>query len=114
MTSSRSGSADVAAVFEAGLSGYYPEPMLTVDQLLELSELCLRHNRIVDTIEAFSVTPDAEQLRPEFSLFGQEDEDRLRPWPERVEDSHSLVKSIVADARISGLRIEFKVWLDWE
>lgn len=106
---------DVAAICEAGLSGYGQEAIyLTPDGLLALSELCLSRGRIVHTIEAYEVTADADHPATEFSLCGQDESEAARSWPDRMRDSHSIVSDIVNAARASPSTIKFQVWLDWE
>jgi hypothetical protein len=107
------GTADVAAVFAHGLSGDGVKPLLTDVQLLELSDLCLAHDRIVHTIEAYEVTDDAQYLVSEFSLFGQDAREDLRPWPDRARDSHKIVLNLVAASRAAEGTFMFQVWLDW-
>lgn len=101
------------AVFAEGLSGYGPGSLITGQDLLALSDLCLAADRIVHTIEAYALADEYQQLTPEFSLFGQHPEEAARPWPDRARDSHALVTALVAEANTSERLIQYQVWLDW-
>ncbi len=104
---------EAEAVFAEGLSGYGPGGLITGEDLLALSELCLAADRIVHTIEAYAVTDEYQQLTPEFSLFGQDPREKARAWPDRARDSHALVTALVAEANTSERPIQYQVWLDW-
>jgi hypothetical protein len=107
-------SADVVAVFQAGKSGPFPNPLLTETQLLELSNLCLKSNRVVHTLEAFEITDDAETLRMEFSLLNDPPGGWADTWPERARRSHDEIAKLVAEVHAQLDRVMFEVWLDWE
>lgn len=107
-------SADIATVFREGLSGPYPNPYLTVDELLELSEMCFQHNRIVHTAEAFAVTADVDQACIEFSLLNDPPEGWADTWPERARRSRDEIVGLAAKVRAQQRNIMFEVWLDWE
>lgn len=101
----------VAKVFENGLSD--PRAHLDSTELLLLSEQCLAATRIVHTIEGYVLKDGFEYADGDFSLFGQDPEEKKRPWPDRAKDSHAIVSEIVASANVSGEIIVFQVWLDW-
>lgn len=105
--------ADVHAIYAAGLSGYWPEPLLTPDELIALSELCLAGGRCVRTIEAYKVTAEYQQLDLELSLFGWTDEPTAEEWPQRIREHHELVLAIALQARRRTEDVQFQVWLDW-
>jgi len=107
----RSGKADLEAVLRAGQSGNAPAPLLTTEQLLDLSEACRSRGLMVHTIEAFAVTPEFEDLRTEHCLFGVHRDEAGRPWPELVESHASAIRELVSAARESGLPLGFQVWI---
>ena len=109
----RDGGADVPAVFVAGLSGYYPSPYLTESDLLELSALCRQSGRVVSFIEAHEILPEHDLPRLDLSLFGETDDQKLKSWPDRAEDSHTFVLGLLAAIQDEKRPIMFSVWLDW-
>jgi hypothetical protein len=104
--------ADIQAVFRAGESGCWPEPYLTPEQLLELAEICVEHDRVICNVEAWLITNDAEIARPDLGYW-EDDADRDLPGPARARKSHAETQAIVADARHAGGKVMFQVWLDW-
>jgi hypothetical protein len=106
--------ADVLAVFKAGISGPFPNPYLTDAQLLELSAICLRSNRTIRTLEAFAITEDADTLRMEFSLLNDPPDGWAANREERAHRSHDEIVELVARVRAQPDRIVFEVWLDGE
>jgi hypothetical protein len=104
--------ADVYAVFEAGLSGGFGSPFLSADQLLQLSELCLARNRFVYSVEAYEITTDAETARVDLSRYGANNASSARSPPGEAQAVHAELTAIVANARREPATILFQVWLD--
>ena len=109
----RDGGADVTAVFEAGLSGYFPSPYLTSDDLLALSALCAAADRVICNVEAFEIDGQHDVMRSDLSLYGETADQKQKPWPIRAADSHKFVVQLVGEARLETNPIMFCVWLDW-
>jgi len=109
----RDGGADVPAVFAAGLSGYYPAPYLTSDDLLKLSSLCRKADRVIAFIEAYEITLEHDVPRLDLGLYGETTDQKLKSWSERAEDSHTFVCDLLTVVKGEPNPIMFGVWLDW-
>jgi hypothetical protein len=109
----RQGTADLAKVFDQGHSGNYPAPLLDPDQLLELSAMCLRANRIVSNTEGWELVGEYELARFDFLLGGELAGGWASTWPERARQSRAEITKLVELARAERNPIRFEVWLDW-
>jgi len=110
----RDGGADVEAVYVAGLSGYYPSPYLTPDDLKALSDRCLTGIRVISNIEAYELDGEFDVARCDLSLYGEDATQRLKSWPERASDSVMFIDQLLRDVAKEKNPIMFQVWLDWE
>jgi hypothetical protein len=103
---------DLNEVLARSHSGGFPHALLTVDQLLELSELCLARGMVIHTAEAIAVTMEAEQLCLEYSLLNDPEGGWAPTWPERAQRSHREILELAALVRQQPRTIQFEVWLD--
>ncbi len=110
----RDGRADVEAVYVAGLSGYYPRPYLTPEDLKALSDRCLTGMRVISNIEAYELDGEADIARFDLSLYGEDATQKLKSWPERASDSVTFIEQLPLDVTKEKNRIMFQVWLDWD
>ena len=108
----RDGGADVGAVFEAGFSGNFPYPYLTIDDLCALAERCLASGRVISNIEAFEIDGDHDVPRLDLG-YGERAGQQDKPWSERARDSHQFISGMVECARDERNPIMFVVWMDW-
>lgn len=113
MTPMRHDRADIHDVLSRGQSGPFPHALLSADELLALSKLCLARSAIIHTAEAFAVTPDAEELCMEFSMLTDPLGGWAPTWPERATRSHEEIRALVAEVKAQSRTIMFAVWLDY-
>ena len=107
----RDGGADVGAVFQAGFSGNFPHPYLTLDDLIALSDRCLAEDRVICTIEAFEIDGEHDVLRLEHS-YAERAGQKEKPWSERARDAHGFISSLAEHIRAEINPIMFVVWID--
>jgi hypothetical protein len=102
----------VNSTFIRGQSGPWPNPYLTPEQLLALSDLCIGRDRAIHTIEAFAISPDSDQAVLEFSCL----EDPVDGWAAtaagRAVQSRQEIEALLARVSRQDRTIRFEVWLD--
>lgn len=103
---------DLREVLARCHSGAFPHALLSVDQLVELSDLCLANGMVIHTAEAFAVTLDAEELCLEYSLLNDPEGGWAPTWLERAQRSHREIHELAALIRRQQRTIQFEVWLD--
>ena len=108
----RDGGADLDAVFVAGFSGNSPQPYLTIDELDQLNDRCLKAGRIIRNIEALEIESELDHARIDLGLFSDEPIQKIQQWADRLPAFHTRVRAIIEDARLETNRIMFIVWLD--
>ena len=113
MKEPRDGGADVEAVYADGLSGYYPSPYLTPNELKALSDLCLKGTRVICNIEAFEIDGESDIPRLDLGLYGEDSIEKSKSWPERAADSAKFIEYFLAEVAKEPNPIMFQVWLDW-
>ena len=113
MKQPRDGGADVETVYADGLSGYYPRPYLTANELKALSDLCLKGARVICNIEAFEIEDESDVPRFDLSLYGEDEVQQSKSWPDRAADSAKLIEYLLAEVAKESNPIMFQVWLDW-
>ncbi len=106
--------ADIDDVLIRGQSGSYPHALLTPEDLLELSKLCLRDQKVIHTAEAYVLSPESEQLAMEFSLLNDPSDGWAPTWAERAQRSYREIGDLLAKVQAQTRAIGFQVWLDWE
>lgn len=108
----RDGGADVGAVYANGVSGNYPSPYLTQQDLRDLLDRCRGGNKLICNIEAYEIDGEFDRPRTDLGLYAGGVSEQMRQWDERVAETTEKIEDILADAAKEQNQIMFSVWLD--